>query len=44
MNSLALDSGGVLMHGPFMRRNTIRVGDTVRMRFIRYGDAGRGGT
>lgn len=40
MNSLALDSAGVLMHGPFMRRNTIRVGDTVRMRFIRYGMRG----
>ncbi len=37
MNSLALDNAGLLMNGAFMRRNTIRVGDTVRVRFIRYG-------
>ncbi len=37
MNSLALDNAGVLMNGEFMRQNTIRVGDTVQMRFIRYG-------
>lgn len=37
MNSLALENGGVLMNRDFMRRNTIEVGDTVRMRFIRYG-------
>ncbi len=37
MNSLALENNGVLMNRDFMRRNTIRVGDTVRMRFVRYG-------
>lgn len=37
MNSLALERNGVLMNRDFMRRNTIAVGDTVRMRFVRYG-------
>lgn len=37
MNSLALESNGVLMNRDFMRRNTIRVGDIVGMRFVRYG-------
>ncbi len=37
MNSLALENSGVLMNREFMRRNTIEVGDTVRMRFVRYG-------
>lgn len=37
MNSLALEPSGVLMTREFMQRNTIRVGDTVNMRFIRYG-------
>ncbi len=37
MNSLAVDNAGILMNGEFMRQNTIRVGDTVQMRFIRYG-------
>ena len=37
MNSLALENNGVLMNREFMRRNTIRVGDIVGMRFVRYG-------
>ncbi len=37
MNALAVDNAGVLMNGEFMRQNTIRVGDTIQMRFIRYG-------
>ncbi len=37
MNALALENNGILMNREFMRRNTIAVGDTVRMRFVRYG-------
>lgn len=37
MNSLALENSAILLDREFMRRNTIRVGDTVRVRFIRYG-------
>lgn len=37
MNSLALENNGVLLNREFMRRNTIEIGDSVRMRFVRYG-------
>ena len=37
MNSLALTSDAILLHGPFMRANSINVGDPVQVRISSYG-------